>query len=620
MELRNFFYPIRKWWWLVLIATLLAGISSIIATQDLPSVYVSRTTLLIGRGAIDPNPTGNAFAMSRQLSDIYADMAQRTPIREAVKEALGLEDLPDYEAVSLRDSQIIEIVVSDTNRKRAQVVADEIARQLIQRSPTSSISDMESRQSFIMEQLDYLEPRIVETQTEIDDAIARLAQLTSAVEISETMALIDALEIKLADLQNNYALLLASSTQGAVNTITVIEPAEFPTSSVGPSRWLIVAVATMLGFVLSSGAAHLIEYLDDTIKLPEDITHLVGAQPLASIGHIKKPDDGNMLVAITNPLSPVAEDFRLLRAGIQSILSEETSKTLLISSPNPMEGKSLIAANLAVVMSRAGHDVVLLDVDFYRPAQQELFGLSYDRSLANVFGDDGSSPNPRITKAFVAKLAQPSDIPRLSVITNHPSAWTSSDFIVSDRFTKLLNALKSSFEYVILDSPAALAFADAIVLSTYVDGVVLIADSGRTQKSQIEEVMRRFSRVGANLLGTVLNNDPSQSHKRTYYYATPFSPEATALTDEDELKIRKSKRPVKKDGDETRQSKTDSSVETKETVATQGTLEDYAVQVPTTEKPGDRNEGFSDNEQLDEREDQPAESSTEEGIENPTSS
>ncbi|MEZ4516172.1 MAG: Wzz/FepE/Etk N-terminal domain-containing protein [Chloroflexota bacterium] len=219
MELKALIAPLRKWWWLILASTLIAAITSYVAVSQQADIYQARATLLIGSAINNPNPTGNEFWLSQQLAQTYTDIAQREVIQDAVKESLGLSWLPAYSASAVPDTQLIEITVTDSSPERAMVVANEVANQLILQAPTNKQGAIEERGDFVDTQLDELETKIEETNAEILAKQDELAGLFSARQIADAQGQISALEAKRNTLQSNYAALLASTSQGAVNSL-----------------------------------------------------------------------------------------------------------------------------------------------------------------------------------------------------------------------------------------------------------------------------------------------------------------------------------------------------------------------------------------------------------------
>src|SRR5574338_379210 len=169
MNLNTYLRPLIRWWRLILSAAVLATIASAISTLFQPNMYVSRTTLVVGTTILDPNPDSGQIYVAQQLAQIYADMVLREPIQLGVMEALKVNWLPKYQSRVVPNTQMVEISVTDTNPKRAQVFASELANQLVKQSPAVSGTQTGTRQDFITAQLSSLQEQIQQTQTKIEE-------------------------------------------------------------------------------------------------------------------------------------------------------------------------------------------------------------------------------------------------------------------------------------------------------------------------------------------------------------------------------------------------------------------------------------------------------------------
>lgn len=519
MELKEYLAPLRKWWWLMLVAASVAAFSSYLAVRQQQPIYQARTTLMIGRTIENPNPAGNEFFLSQELAATYADIARRKPVQDRAKEALGVNWLPEYTARRLPNTQLIEIIVTDTNPERAVIVANELARQLVLQSPTAAHPEEQERTTFIEEQLDELQATIRETQEEIAASQSELNDLVSARQIRDMQNQIAALETKLRTLQSNYAALLSSTQRGAINTLSIIDPASaFP---VGPNRRMSVLTAALIGFVLAASAAYLLEYLDDTVKSAEQIERLTDLPVLAGIAPIEADSLPNKLVALHQPRSLIAEAFRSLRTGVQFATLDIPRRKLLITSANPSEGKSVTAANLAIVMAQAGYKVLLIDTDLRRPELHKLFGVQRNNGLTNLLlllelekEDRASAERQETLTGFIQKTAEPN----LFVMASGPVPPNPSELLGSSKMGRLLDKLSSQFDYLILDSPPTLAVTDAILLSAQVDATLLVVDYGQTRRNQLQQSVKRLRDVKANLIGISLNRLKPQADGYFYYY------------------------------------------------------------------------------------------------------
>lgn len=511
MELKKYLFPLRKWWWLLVAATLVAAVFSFVATLQQPPIYQAYATLMIGRTIEDPNPSANQFWLGQQLAATYADIANRDLVRNATMESLGWTWLPQYRARAENNSQLISIVVTDTNPERAQIVANELARQLILRSPTSTESEEQGRQEFVNQQLDTLQVQISETQDEIRRLQEELGNMVSARQINDTQNQIAALQTKLSTLQGHYANLLRNTQGGAVNTLSVIEPAGLPTRPVGPDRFASVLLAGAIGFFLAAGAAYLLEYLDDTVKTPEEVEQLVNAPVIGRIYEMEDQDDGHLFVA-ENPRHPIVEEFRTLRANLEFAGAAKPLNTILVTSADMEEGKTLVAANLAVVIAQGEKKVILLDADLRRPKIDKFLELTNDYGLSDVFRGRLS-----IEKAMKWKNAS------VTVITAGSPPPNPGELLSSKKMDQVLQRLTEVADMVIVDGPPFVV-ADAAVLAAKVDGVLLIVRPGFTRKGAVKEMMDQIERAGARVVGVALNRIPRKGSD--YYggksYLSPY--------------------------------------------------------------------------------------------------
>ncbi len=508
-DLRDYVLPLRKWWWLIVAATLVAAVSSFLATRQQPPIYRTRTTVMVGSAIENPNPSGNEFWLTQQLATTYADIVKRDPVRNATMAALGLTWLPEYQARVVPNTQLVEILVTDTSPERAQAVADELARQLVLLSPTAPGREDQQRQAFINQQLSDLEVKIQETQEEITRKQAELANMFSARQIADTQTQIAGLQNKLSTLQANYAALLANTQRGALNTISVIEPAALPTIPVGPNKPATILLAAAIGLLLAVGAAYLLEYLDDTMKNPDDVQKAVGLTTLGAVPEVTGVAAGNDLVVLAGGQSAATEAFRILRTNLQFAAVDRPVRTLVISSPAPREGKTLTSSNLGVAFAQAGQRVILVDADLHRPRLHRVFGLRNNVGLTSALLE----PRPAIDG-----LLQETAVPGLQVLTSGPLPPNPAELLASRRMREFTEALAQAADIVIFDTPPITALADAAIVSSQVDGVLLVVSAGNTRREMARRALAALQRVNARVVGALINRMPVQGAGYYYYY------------------------------------------------------------------------------------------------------
>jgi non-specific protein-tyrosine kinase len=514
MELRQYFNVILKWWWLILASVAVAAVSSLAASLSTPRSYQAHTTLMVGQALQNPNPNSNDLYMGQALAQIYADLARREPV---LRSALNSLELPwDWGTLQsmvnsriVPGTQMLEISIIDTDPQRAMVLVDEVAHQLILQSKTSSNPEKDAERQFILSQIDALKTNINKGQQEIQQLDDVIAQSSSARQIQEARSRQATLQDQVSRWQETYARLVASLEEGATNFLSIVEPARLPGGPVGAGALSNVLVAAAIGLVLAGAAAFLLEYLDDSIKTGDELESALKISSLAMITRMRASEPQDLLVTATQPRAPESEAFRVLRTNLRFKAADKNLNTIMVTSPSPEEGKSVISANLATVQAQGGARVILVDADLRRPTQHRIFGLSNDKGLTTALLDP---------QGDMSSLLNPTSIDDLRVLTTGPLPPNPSELLGSKRMEEVLAALLREADLLVFDSAPVLVAADASVLSTQVDGTLLVIDAGRTRRAQANRAVQALSAVGAELLGAVLNRADARANGYGYYY------------------------------------------------------------------------------------------------------
>lgn len=228
----------------------------------------------------------------------------------------------------------------------------------------------------------------------------------------------------------------------------------------------------------------------------------------------RKPrDKAQIPVALTEPRSPMAESFRTLRTNINYAAVDREIKIILVTSPHMGEGKSTASANLGVVLAQTGQETLLVDCDLRKPMLHKIFALANQKGLTNLLTET----------LLLEELVQPTQQDKLQVLTSGPIPPNPAEMLASRRMANLLDELRSCYERIIIDTTPIEAVTDAIVLSSQVDGVLLVVDSGRTPIQIARDARDKLARANAHILGIVLNRIKRDSNGYYHYYYYHYS-------------------------------------------------------------------------------------------------
>lgn len=216
--------------------------------------------------------------------------------------------------------------------------------------------------------------------------------------------------------------------------------------------------------------------------------------------------ENNNLVSVANPKSPVAEAYRTLRTNIQFSSFDEKVKTVVVTSSGPGEGKTTTSSNLASVMAQGGHKTILIDCDLRKPKVHKVFGISNQVGLSNLL----------IGETEFEAAMHKTEVDNLYVLPAGIRPPNPAELLASEKMKSFINSLKDKYEYIILDTPPVLMVTDAQILSQYSDGCLLVISSNEAQREAAMRAKELLTKVGAKILGVVLNK--VDTSRRGYYY------------------------------------------------------------------------------------------------------
>jgi succinoglycan biosynthesis transport protein ExoP len=502
-EIHAYLRLIKRWWWLLVVSPIIPMAISYYFVSQQADLYQAKATITVGASLFqNPDPDPWQMNLSNTLASAYAELARQGPVTEAVIERLGLQRSPEQLAAQIgtgirSGAQLLEIYVTDTNPEAAALIANALADELIRRSPASGGRDPE-QQEFVRSQLEGLQVKIEGIGEEVDKLTASLSELTSAVEVQAVQDRIAALEQVKSTYHTTYADLLSSYRVESPNALSLFDPAVVPQWPIPSKAKFIVAVAGAAGLALAVGAVFLMEYLDTSLRWEAGGVQSVLELPV--LGAVPKVSKGKAALS-SNPLSPVAESVRAMRANIFLVRPDRPFRTLLLTSPGASEGTGFVLAHLALVLTSAGNRVVAVDADMRKPSLHEIFDRPNITGLAdvlsNVKGDDEDSmPVP----------LQETDFDNVYLLSAGRPPKDPAALLTSPRLPALLDSLTDRGDVILIDSPPVLGPPDAAVLATLVEGTILVVSAGFTKRELVQQARDRLlAQQGVNLLGLTVN-------------------------------------------------------------------------------------------------------------------
>jgi succinoglycan biosynthesis transport protein ExoP len=310
------------------------------------------------------------------------------------------------------------------------------------------------------------------------------------------------------------------------NEVNISTYSRLPKTPIGPQRLRNILIAFLLSLGAGIGLAFLLDFLDDTVKTVDDIDRHLHLPALALIPASRDrgrligigglpgtgPADATALAMVHDARSPIAESYRHLRTSLLLSSAGQPPKTILITSSQPSEGKTTTTINTAFMLAQTGVEVLVVDCDLRRPRLHAHFDAPNTKGLTNWLSGETDIEN------LIQTLP---DQPNLKILTSGPVPPNPAELLGSDEMRKLIGILSERFSHIVIDSPPAISFTDASILSTMVDGVVLVVHGGKSSRAVVRRAKQQLLDVGAHIFGVVLNNVKLET--QDYYYSGYYS-------------------------------------------------------------------------------------------------
>ncbi len=435
---------------------------------------------------------------------------------------------------------------------RMQAQMKEVDDQM-RRERKGIVAQLESEYREAKQHEDLLSRALDQQKAEVNAMSEKMIQYNILKREAEAnKSLYDSLQTKLKEAQISSGL--------KSSNIRIVDPAMIPSTPSRPAKTRNITLAFLVGLVGGIGIALLREYLDNTVKTPDDVESLARLPSLAVVptfgegtaaakrtgflrpastnGHEKRIE----LVAQHLPKSQMSEAFRALRTALLLSQPDHPPQVILVTSALPREGKTTAAANLAVTLAQLGDKTVLVDADLRKPGVGRLLNMGTGK-YAGL-----SSYLAGVSSLDLVTVPHPT-IPNLAAIPTGPLPPNPADLLSSHKLTEAISELRKKFKFIVIDSPPIMAATDAVILSVQTDGVLLVVRSGETPKEAFTRTRDLLISVKCHLLGVVLNavdsSAPDYYYSYRYYpYSYGYGPQESTGLDHEEAPVHRSVAPA----------------------------------------------------------------------------
>ncbi len=300
--------------------------------------------------------------------------------------------------------------------------------------------------------------------------------------------------------------------------ITLSSPAvqALPDSS-GPSLGALLIYGAILSLIIGIGIALGLDYLDNSVQTIPDAERLLGMPVSAVIPAMPAGDPRRMTrLTVSDPLSPIAESYRLLRTDLLFTADEKPFQSLMAATAKPGQGATTTICNLAVALANVGKRVILIDADLRRPKLHDFFSVSNEKGLTSVLNGE----------CELEEALKVTDIDNLLVLPSGPLPLNPAELLASQKMRALHERLKPHTDFVLVDTPSAIAFSDSSILASYLDAVMIVVRAQETPRGSEVQLKNLLAKARANVVGVVLNGVKPQLVD-SYFYHAAYYPQVT---------------------------------------------------------------------------------------------
>jgi succinoglycan biosynthesis transport protein ExoP len=478
--IRGYLHVLRRGrWWVAAFSLLGLGVSLALALTATRQYVATAQLLVQSTGNVDVI-TGNQGVTSAEVQT-ELQLVTSAQVQEAVRKELG--SAPEVSAVQVGQTNVIAVAAVSPVPARAARVANAYARAFVDWSTKTAISNLAAAENQLNAQIAAISAEIGRLPS---DSSAQAAALSNQEAV---------LKGQLAQLQ------VAGAT--ASTALELVTPATAPRSPSSPRPVKDALLGLLAGLIAGAGAAFLRDSLDDTLASGEAVERVSAAPLLATVPMVAtwRKRATPVVIAVSDPISQPAEAYRSLRTSLQFAMQERPMRTILVTSPSAGDGKTATVVNLGAVFAQTGMKVVLVSCDLRRPGLSQVFAPGEHAELSSVLL--GEQP-------FEKALTPVPGVEGLWTLGTRTAIGNPTELLAGQRMRAVVADLSERFDLVLIDSPPVLPVADAMILSGYVDAVLLVVAAGQTRRAELRRTVGKLAQAGAPVAGAVLNKAAAQ--------------------------------------------------------------------------------------------------------------
>jgi capsular exopolysaccharide synthesis family protein len=508
--------------WIVLLAVVIASVLTFAYSARKPKLYESSSLVRVYNPKDDTGASGGQRVDPEREVDIQVLYATSSDVVSEFTAALGddASRVKDHSVHAVANADAIQISVSSKNKAFSQIADRVYTNTYIEQRRASIAQSFSDQANGLRKQAAGLDAQITQLNAQI------------AAEGGTRVVSVGGRPVVLPESQLGDADALDIERSARQSDIEIIKPPKLPKSPSSPLPNRDAAVGGLVGLFLGLGIAVFRYRLGDYVTTSDELAGLLDAGLLVtSIPSYRSSTGraGDELAHIGGP-PRVLESYRILRAELMFATAQRTPYSLLVSSARGSEGKTTVAANLAVSLATAGVRVALVDADLRHGRVHNVFELSNQTGLSQL-----RKKGFELARAMQRKSI---DGAPLDVLTSGPTPQNPAELLLNPSAVNLIAELKRHYQYVIIDGPPVLPVADALHLARVADGVLLVGRANRTQHASFRQALERFRQSAASIVGAVLvDAEPERGDEKYYHYAYTAPPKAGSKRKDQRAKL-----------------------------------------------------------------------------------